>query len=284
MMGMDCVNHAEHEKYCITPWGCLSSVLKDYGIDISHISGTIGTHMVEDFMEMMIKAGYVERQGRGMDLIDRQAAIDAIKELCQHYTPTKSVNHPHMNFVIEELENLPSAQPDVPDTNVGDMISRQTPIEARRYTFGNDEFSLEDAYHDCKLVFDGITDDDSFQEADTGLILYYANEIIYALQEALDKDTNVPTNDCISRQKAIDAFWELDIELRPSAIDAITGMLKELPSVQPERKGKWIMTDFPDEQTYKCSACGEIWTFIDGTPEENGAFFCPSCGADMRGE
>lgn len=88
-----------------------------------------------------------------------------------------------------------------------DLISRQTPIEARRYTFGNDEFSLEAAYHDCKLVFDGITDDDSFQEADTGLILYYANEIIYALQEALEgKDTNVPTNDCISRQKAIDAF------------------------------------------------------------------------------
>ena len=98
-----------------------------------------------------------------MDLIDRQAAIDAIIELCQHYTPTKSVNHPHMNFVIEELENMPSEQPE-------------------------------------------------------------------------------------------------------------------------RKKGEWIMTDFPDEQTYKCSACGEIWTFIDGTPEENGAFFCPSCGADMRGE
>ena len=41
--------------------------------------------------------------------------------------------------------------------------------------------------------------------------------------------------DLISRQAAIDAFWELDIELRPSAIDAITGMLKELPSAQPER-------------------------------------------------
>ena len=45
-------------------------------------------------------------------------------------------------------------------------------------------------------------------------------------------DTNV--GDTISRQAAIDAFWELDVELRPSAIDAITGMLKELPSAQPE--------------------------------------------------
>ena len=58
--------------------------------------------------------------------------------------------------------------------------------DLRRYTFGNDEFNLEAAYHDCKLVFDGIADDDSFQEADTGLILYYANEIIYALHEALE--------------------------------------------------------------------------------------------------
>ena len=66
-----------------------------------------------------------------------------------------------------------------------DLISRQAAIDARRYTFGNDEFSLEAAYHDCKLVFDGITDDDSFQEADAGLVLYYANEIIYALHEAL---------------------------------------------------------------------------------------------------
>ena len=54
----------------------------------------------------------LKRQVNSMDLIERQAAIDAIKELCQHYTPTKSVDHPHMNFVIEELENLPSVQPE----------------------------------------------------------------------------------------------------------------------------------------------------------------------------
>ena len=80
-------------------------------------------------------------------------------------------------------------------------VSRQA-----KYTFGNDEFSLEAAYHDCKLVFDGITDDDSFQEADTGLILYYTNEIIYALQETLEgKGTNALCNDTVSRQAAIDA-------------------------------------------------------------------------------
>ncbi len=120
---------------------------------------------------------------------------------------------------------------------MSDLISGQDAIDARRYTFGNDEFSLEAAYHDCKMVFDGITDDDSFQKADTGLILYYANEIVYALHEALEgKDTNVLSNDCISRQAAIDAFWKLDIETRPSWIDAVMTMLKQLPSAEQKKR------------------------------------------------
>ena len=41
-------------------------------------------------------------------------------------------------------------------------------------------------------------------------------------------------SDLISRQAAIDGFWQLDIEIRPSAIDAITKMLTNLPSAQPE--------------------------------------------------
>lgn len=48
------------------------------------------------------------------------------------------------------------------------------------------------------------------------------------------KDTNVLNNDCISRQAAIEAFWRLSISIRPSVFEAITDMLKTLPSVQPE--------------------------------------------------
>lgn len=55
------------------------------------------------------------------------------------------------------------------------------------------------------------------------------------------------------------------------------------PSAQPERiNGRWIPWDEGDY--YECSACGVLWTFTDGTPEENEANFCPVCGADMRGE
>ena len=41
-------------------------------------------------------------------------------------------------------------------------------------------------------------------------------------------------DDTISRQAAIDAVWKLEAELRPSAIDAVLDMLKNLPSVQPD--------------------------------------------------
>ena len=45
--------------------------------------------------------------------------------------------------------------------------------------------SFEDAYHDCKLVADSIVDDESFQNADTGLILYYMDRILEALESKI---------------------------------------------------------------------------------------------------
>lgn len=44
--------------------------------------------------------------------------------------------------------------------------------------------------------------------------------------------------DLISRDAAIDAAWKIDVEMRPSAIDAIIKMLKDLPSAQPD-SGKY---------------------------------------------
>lgn len=41
-------------------------------------------------------------------------------------------------------------------------------------------------------------------------------------------------SDLISRQDAIDVFWKLNVEIRPSAINAILDMLNTLPSAQPE--------------------------------------------------
>ena len=47
--------------YVLSEWGCLSSVLTDYGVDVSRVTGKIGEHIVEDFMELMVKCGYIGR-------------------------------------------------------------------------------------------------------------------------------------------------------------------------------------------------------------------------------
>jgi nucleoid-associated protein YejK len=52
----------KEEVFVITEWGCLGSTLKEYGIDVSHITGRVGKHIVDDFMDAMCKAGYVEKK------------------------------------------------------------------------------------------------------------------------------------------------------------------------------------------------------------------------------
>lgn len=51
----------DNETYVLTPWGCLYTVLLDYGINAEHISGRVGSHIVEDFMDAMERSGYVAK-------------------------------------------------------------------------------------------------------------------------------------------------------------------------------------------------------------------------------
>lgn len=51
----------DEEVFRLTPWGCLSAVLSDYGIDTTHISGKVGGHIVDDFMDLMISCGHAEK-------------------------------------------------------------------------------------------------------------------------------------------------------------------------------------------------------------------------------
>lgn len=86
--------------------------------------------------------------------------------------------------------------------------------------------------------------------------------------------------DCVSREAVVDAFWKLDIELRPNAIDAILNMVKELPSETPTRKkGKWNyvkfrVSDGDFNRGVECSNCKYV-TVVDDFN------YCPNCGADM---
>ena len=65
------------------------------------------------------------------DLISRQAAIDALLEKGQRSKRYRLGDIWELNFdeIREAIATVPSAQPDVPDTNVGDTISRQAAIE-----------------------------------------------------------------------------------------------------------------------------------------------------------
>lgn len=57
------------------------------------------------------------------DTISRQAAIDTVKKM-RECCDTEDIND-YFDLLIEAFNVLPSAQPDVPDSCVGDMINRQ---------------------------------------------------------------------------------------------------------------------------------------------------------------
>ena len=63
-------------------------------------------------------------------------------------------------------------------------------------------------------------------------------------------------------------------------------LIDEQPTIEPQRKkGTWIEQDDSwDGVYYECSACGEPWTTIVGTPRDNGMKLCPNCGAEMGNE
>ena len=56
----------------------------------------------------------------------------------------------------------------------------------------------------------------------------------------------------------------------------IARWLRDAPTIEERKTGKWIPFDYP---WYQCSECGAV--------RENKSFlenYCPNCGADMRGE
>ena len=46
------------------------------------------------------------------DMIDRQAAIDALNEVSEHYTEKGREWHPHVDFMIDAIKDLPPVQPE----------------------------------------------------------------------------------------------------------------------------------------------------------------------------
>lgn len=86
----------------------------------------------------------------------------------------------------------------------------------------------------------------------------------------------------IKREAVIKGFT--DLLQKPGDIypTDITTMMQRIPAeeVRPAVRGEWV---YLYDENYKCSECGE-WYSVDVTPIEEGMFYCPNCGADMRGE
>lgn len=67
------------------------------------------------------------------------------------------------------------------------------------------------------------------------------------------------------------------VELIHKKNERIEKLLKE----QEPKTGKWILDD-EDANSWECSECGALQQIIDGTPYENGWYFCPHCGTKLE--
>lgn len=62
----------DEDRYALTPMGCLYAVLLDYVgpdhlLDIRKIQGRVGEHIVDDFMDAMVRFGHVKKAEREED-------------------------------------------------------------------------------------------------------------------------------------------------------------------------------------------------------------------------
>ena len=123
-----------------------------------------------------------------------------------------------------------------------------------------------------------------------------ADKELFGISEQLESshfaDPGKMVGDSVSRQAAIEAldkrFDKIPME-QTTEILKLRKDLRGLPSIQSEQKrGRWIYGE--DEygiDGYHCDKCGFFvpWDythkFINYIEDYN---FCPSCGADMRGE
>lgn len=171
------------------------------------------------------------------NLINRQMAIDTALDFFVEFLGG-AFHEDGQKELLVRFQRLPSAQPDVPDTNIGDMISRQAAIDASckdwcGCTYANcpNQFNLE-----SERFCDGC---------DTVVTLKKMPSAQHDLSEYSDRlwkrAYDRGYEKC--RQDANDALMEiLD---RPNHAeflytDEICKVLNGLPSAQPEWKsGKW---------------------------------------------
>ena len=88
--------------------------------------------------------------------------------------------------------------------------------------------------------------------------------------------------DLISRQGAIDGFYEMACDTdRLCTVSDYVHFLETMTSAGP-KKGKWIDRSCKlMDCVWECSVCGKEWSMIVDDPKELNMNFCPNCGASM---
>ena len=105
------------------------------------------------------------------------------------------------------------------------------------------------------------------------------NDLI-SRQEAIDVeglDEQIRCEMCrnpMHTNRGCDGNCKYDEKLYERIMQILGERIKPSPSVEPRKKGKWLLIDAGYYDYVKCSQCGEtlVW----------GKNFCPNCGADMR--
>lgn len=106
---------------------------------------------------------------------------------------------------------------------MSDLIDRQAALDAFELSEKTRKYGGDHSGYDTRMLYEiqNVLEDLPSAQPKT--------------EERMEKSAqNIPKGDLVSRKGAIDAFWQLDVEICPSAIDAITNMLKSLPPVKPE--------------------------------------------------
>lgn len=106
-----------------------------------------------------------------------------------------------------------------------------------------------------------------------------------------DAPTVQPCEDAVSRAEAISRievrrkitcesdpyYYEEWTKGYEEGIDDAIAMISSVPSVTPQKKGKWLHP-YKSDIACECSVCHRQM------PITNDYYFCPICGADMRGD
>ena len=169
------------------------------------------------------------------------------------------------------------------------IVGIDTPEGSYTYHYEDNYFSL----FDCEELEHGKHWDGHTEKDVTRLLSLESNHS--EIPNSFGKDTNVPSNDTISRKQAIDKLETIgydfsDSELSETELEEVCEavgdvrqdmirMIKRLPSAQPERNTGYIdirVISMVDGEDCFCSECG---AYCLSTAYK----FCPKCGIKFIG-